>query len=100
MKILIFGISNVGKTTFGKLLAEKIQYDFVDLDEEIKNTNGTIKKFQERYPNQKKRDKVRAKMIDKILDAHENVVVALSPIAYLDAYDSFFENENILCFEF
>lgn len=36
MKILLFGISNVGKTTIGKLLSRKLEYDFDDLDEEIK----------------------------------------------------------------
>ena len=36
MNILIFGISNVGKTSVGKLIASKLNYDFYDLDEEIK----------------------------------------------------------------
>lgn len=36
MKILLFGVSNVGKSTVGKLLAERLGFDFVDLDEEIK----------------------------------------------------------------
>lgn len=31
MKILLFGVSNVGKTTIGKLLAEKIKFSFYDL---------------------------------------------------------------------
>ena len=36
MKILLFGVSNVGKTTVGKQLAERLGYMFYDLDEEIK----------------------------------------------------------------
>ena len=36
MNILLFGISNVGKTTIGRIIAEKLGYDFYDLDEEIK----------------------------------------------------------------
>ena len=36
MKILLFGVSNVGKTTVGKLLAEQFGYRFYDLDEEVK----------------------------------------------------------------
>ena len=36
MKILLFGVSNVGKSTVGKLLAERLGFDFFDLDEEIK----------------------------------------------------------------
>jgi len=36
MVILLFGISNVGKTVTGEKLAEKLGYSFLDLDEEIK----------------------------------------------------------------
>ena len=36
MKILLFGISNVGKTTIGTMLAKQLGYSFYDLDEEVK----------------------------------------------------------------
>ncbi|MFV0341973.1 MAG: shikimate kinase, partial [Anaerocolumna sp.] len=36
MKILLFGVSNVGKSITGELLAHRLGYDFYDLDEEIK----------------------------------------------------------------
>lgn len=36
MKILLFGVSNIGKSTLGELLAKKLEYDFYDLDEEVK----------------------------------------------------------------
>lgn len=36
MKILLFGVSNVGKSTIGKMLANRINYHFYDLDEEVK----------------------------------------------------------------
>lgn len=38
MRILLFGISNIGKTSIGKSLAQKLSYDFYDLDEEIKKS--------------------------------------------------------------
>lgn len=38
MKILIFGVSNVGKTTTGEILANKLGYKFYDLDDEVKKT--------------------------------------------------------------
>lgn len=38
MKIMLFGVTNVGKSTVGELLAEKMNFSFYDLDEEIKNT--------------------------------------------------------------
>lgn len=37
MNIYLVGISCVGKTTIGRMLAEKIGYSFFDLDEEIQN---------------------------------------------------------------
>lgn len=37
MILYLVGISCVGKTTIGKMLAEKIDYSFFDLDEEIQN---------------------------------------------------------------
>lgn len=36
MKILLFGVSNVGKSTIGEMLANRIGYRFYDLDEEVK----------------------------------------------------------------
>ena len=36
MIIMLFGISNVGKTVTGEKLAKKLKYPFFDLDEEIK----------------------------------------------------------------
>ena len=34
MKILLFGVSNVGKTTIGTMLAKQLGYSYYDLDEE------------------------------------------------------------------
>lgn len=46
MNILLFGVPNVGKTTTGKLLADRLGYDFHDIDEEIKQRyNITIEEF-------------------------------------------------------
>ena len=36
MTILLFGVSNVGKSTIGELLAHKLNFSFFDLDDEIK----------------------------------------------------------------
>ena len=41
MNILIFGVSNVGKSTIGALLAERLEYKFYDIDEEIKSKYKT-----------------------------------------------------------
>lgn len=47
MKILIFGMGNIGKSTVGELLARKIGYDFIDTDTKIKEKYGTMLGFQD-----------------------------------------------------
>lgn len=66
MKILLFGVSNVGKTTIGKLLAEKIKFSFYDLDDEIKKYYGiTLEEFVH-TENLRWRDQKRGQIINKI----------------------------------
>ena len=50
MKILLFGISNVGKSTIGKMLSRELNYDYDDLDDEIKRRYKTINSFKKEYP--------------------------------------------------
>ena len=99
MKILIFGMGNIGKSTVGELLARKIGYDFIDMDTKIKEKYGTMLGFQDEYNDQYERDELRAEMISSWIKENENVVIALSPIAYLDAYEDFFEDSDIICFD-
>ena len=46
MNILLFGISNVGKSSTGKVLAHSLGFDFYDLDDEVKKAFGiTLEEF-------------------------------------------------------
>lgn len=67
MKILLFGVSNVGKTTVGRILADKLEYDFYDLDEEVKkHYNMTLEEFVH-IGTLYERDRARGFVIDKIM---------------------------------
>ncbi|MCI6854919.1 MAG: hypothetical protein MR908_06330 [Firmicutes bacterium] len=67
MKILLFGISNVGKTTIGTMLAKQLGYSFCDLDEEVKKEyKMTLEEFVH-TENLRWRDKKRGRIIKKIL---------------------------------
>ena len=100
MKILLFGISNVGKSTIGKLLSEKINYEFDDLDEEIKRRYGKIDTFVAKYPWTYERHKERGKILSDIVNKYDdNVVIAVSPIFYVRCFSKVLEDENVLAIE-
>ena len=40
MNLILFGISNVGKFVTGQLLATSLEFDFYDLDDEVKKFMG------------------------------------------------------------
>ena len=42
MKILLFVVSNVGKTTLGSMLAKRLGYNFYGLDEDVKRAFGRV----------------------------------------------------------
>ena len=50
MIILLFGVTNVGKTTTGRILASKLNYTFYDLDEVVKKYyHATLEQFYNRH---------------------------------------------------
>lgn len=100
MKILLFGITNVGKSTIGKFLSEKLNYEFDDLDEEIKRRYGKIDNFINKYPWTYERHKERGKILSDIVNKYDdNVVIAVSSIFYVRCFSKLLEDENILAIE-
>ena len=98
MKVLLFGISNVGKTTVGKILAKKLDYKFVDLDDVIKEKFNSIEEFQKNYPFQYEAHKIKGKLL-KDLCKENNSVIAVSPIYYSRNFNDLLKNVDVIAFE-
>lgn len=99
MKILLFGISNVGKTTIGTMLAKQLDYSFYDLDEEVKKEfKMTLEEFVH-TENLRWRDQKRGRIIKKILAQKENMVFVISPISYTDNFGKRITEDDILSIE-
>lgn len=86
MKIILFGVSNVGKTTMGTRLAERLGYSFYDLDEEVKREFHTTLEAFVHMGSLRWRDQKRGRIIKKILSINKNMVFVVSPISYTDNF--------------
>lgn len=100
MIILLFGVSNVGKSVTGQLLAEHLEYHFYDLDEEVKKQlNTSLEKFVT-TGTLLSRDRVRCDLIISLLRKDdENKVIAITPLSYMDNLKPFLLSTNILSIE-
>lgn len=101
MIILLFGVSNVGKTVTGMKLAGKLQYTFFDMDEEIKRRfQLTLEEFMKKNPWPHERYKVKGDILKKIIQENkDNIVIAVSPIYEARNFNSLFKLENVLPIE-
>lgn len=99
MVILLFGVSNVGKTETGKLLAEKLGYKFKDLDDEVKrHYNTTLEDFVN-SGTLEERDRKRGIVISRLLEEEYNQVIAISPISYFDNIAQYLLRDDVLAIE-
>lgn len=99
MKILLFGVSNVGKTTIGTILAKRLEFNFYDLDEEVKKEfQMTLEEFVH-TENLRWRDQKRGRVIKKILEKDEDMVFAISPISYPDNFRKRIMADDVLPIE-
>ena len=83
--IMIMGSSGAGKTTLGELVANKLGYVFVDIDEYIWRKDTEIP-FSEMYP---KAEKIR-RLQEAISDC-EHFVMAGSMDSFHEHFDPYFE---------
>ena len=99
MNILLFGVPNVGKTTTGKLLADRLGYDFHDIDEEIKQRyNITIEEFVG-IGTIEERDEQRGRILCELVKRKNNKVVSVTSISYPDYFKEILKRDDVLAIE-
>ncbi|KAB3527443.1 shikimate kinase [Alkaliphilus serpentinus] len=101
MIIMLFGISNVGKTVTGEKLAEKLNYTFIDMDKEIKKRfQMSLEEFMQKNPYALERSKVKGKVLKDLIEEHkDNVVIAVSPIWYARNFNYLLDLERVMAIE-
>lgn len=101
MVILLFGVTNVGKTVTGERLAEKLNYSFIDMDEELKKRfQTTLEIFMKDHPFPYERGQIKGKLLKDLLKENkDNIVIAVSVIYYSEFFDSFLDMENVIAIE-
>lgn len=100
MIVLLFGISNVGKSTVGKILAEKLCYDFYDLDDEIKKHYGvTLEEFVNTGTLRERDDKRGALIKHLISKPSSNMVIAVTPLSHVEGIRKLLMTKDTLSIE-
>lgn len=91
MTLYLVGISCVGKTTIGKILADKIDFSFFDLDIEIQNYyNKPIERIQDECFSMNGYREKASKVLDNLFSKNIDSVVSGTPsglkYSYLQVY--------------
>lgn len=91
MILYLVGISCVGKTTIGKMLAENIDFPFFDLDIEIQNFyNKPIERIQDECFSMNEYREKASKVLDLLFSKNIDSVISGTPAglkyAYLQVY--------------
>lgn len=96
MKLLIWGVSNIGKTTIGKELSAKLNCKFYDIDEEIIDIYGSIDNFQAIFPNDYDRFDEKEELMMNIIESENNdFVMAVSPIYSASVVEELLDTDTI-----
>lgn len=99
MNILLFGVSNVGKTVTGKLLAEYLGYLFFDIDQEVKEELGiTLEKFVS-TGTLLDRDRFRCEIIHSLTYIKANKVIAVTPLSYMQEIIPILSDPDVMAIE-
>ena len=95
MKILLWGVPCVGHEEIGKLLSEKLNYEFIDIIDIIKAKYGTIDNYNEKYPIDYDRFKVVENIALDIINKKDNFVLSMSFIYIKQIVDNITNTDTI-----
>lgn len=99
MNILLFGISNVGKTVTGKLLAEYLGYDFFDVDQIVKEELKTTLEEFVSTGTLFERDRLRCDIIHSLIYIKTNKVISVTPLSYIQDIIPLLSSPNVMAIE-
>jgi shikimate kinase len=90
MRILLVGVSCVGKSTIGKLLADKLGYKFFDFDLEVEERmNEHIASIKNRFLCEHGyREEVKHILRDILSEYKDDIVIAMPPGGLFHSYNA------------
>lgn len=97
MRVLIFGISCVGKTKVAELLAKKLNYKLYNMNDIIKEQYGTIDKFHESFDDITEYDKykVKEKIALDVINNNDDFVMVITLICNKKIVDNIINTNSI-----
>lgn len=99
MNILLFGVTNVGKTTTGQIMADILEIEFYDVDEEIKKKyNTTLEEFV-KTGTLEERDEKRGRVLRALLKKETSKVVAVTPMSYPEYFEKYTRQSDVIAIE-
>lgn len=99
MTIMLFGVSNVGKTTTGKILAKRLDFEFYDIDAEVKNYYHTTLEEFVKKGTIKERDYKRGLILQKLFKNPESKVISVTPMSNPEYFLPFILMDDVSAIE-
>lgn len=101
MRLLIWGVGNIGKTSVGRLLAKKLNIKFYDVDEDfILRDYPCIDFFQYQFSTREERYNAKADYMQTLLEQEkDDFVLAVSPIYSVFAVNRILKIKDVINIE-